>query len=80
MLNRTILATFLATSAIALAIDPAVAKRMVESRVECPTRDMPERRFDSGRVGNSGCAVRLRRAIAQDADELRVVRRIAAQT
>jgi hypothetical protein len=65
MLNRTILAAFLAASAIALDIDPAVARRMAESRTECSTRDMREHRCNPDRLENSGCAVRLRRGAAK---------------
>jgi len=39
MLNRTILAAFLATSALALDIDPASAKRVAEDRLECARPD-----------------------------------------
>jgi hypothetical protein len=39
MLNRTIVAAFLATSALALGIDPASAKRVAEDRIECPCPD-----------------------------------------
>jgi hypothetical protein len=39
MLNRTILAAFLATSAAAFGIDPAGARRVAEDRIECPRPD-----------------------------------------
>jgi hypothetical protein len=39
MFNRTILAAFLATSALALGIDPASARRVAEDRIECPRPD-----------------------------------------
>jgi hypothetical protein len=39
MLNRTILTAFLATSALALGIDPAVARRVAEDRIKCPRPD-----------------------------------------
>jgi hypothetical protein len=39
MFNRTILAAFLTTSALALGIDPASARRVAEDRIECPRPD-----------------------------------------
>jgi len=39
MLNRTMLAAFLATSALALGIDPGSAKRVAEDKIECPRPD-----------------------------------------
>lgn len=40
MVERTILLSFLTASALALGIDPAIARRIAEDRIECPAPDI----------------------------------------
>lgn len=56
MLNKTILAAFLATSALAFGIEPDVARRMAEDKIECPapdTRADPSTACTRGRISTA---------------------------